>query len=184
MADRRNRFAGIEERLREGNRIRLNAKRVRVDDAARQQHRVEIFRLGLIDLHIDRQAYAPVLEIPGPYALMFGRYDLGRGAGFVQSFAWLGEFDLLEAVGDQDGHIESFKWLFCHDLAPLRSWCSERRFAGAVAQAPALESKLSRLIASAGRHSASVVRRDPVPETDSLCIPSRRRRNTSSDRRR
>ena len=29
---------------------------------------------------------------------MFGRYDLGRGAGFVQSFAWLGEFDLLEAV--------------------------------------------------------------------------------------
>jgi hypothetical protein len=50
---------------------------------------------------------------------MFGRYDLGRGAGFVQSFAWLGEFDLLEAVGDQDGHIESSKGVFCHDLAPF-----------------------------------------------------------------
>src|SRR6476620_9295429 len=67
---------------------------------------------------------------------MSGRNDLGRGAGFVQSFAWLGEFDLLEAVGDPDGHIESFKGVFCHDLAPFQSWCSERQFAGALAQAP------------------------------------------------
>src|ERR1700684_1217163 len=130
MADRCDRFSGIEERLREGNRIWLNAKRVRIDYATRQQQRVEIFRLGLIEIHIDRQLYAPVRELPRPYALMFGRYDLGRGAGFVQSFAWLGEFDLLEAIGDQDGHIESFKGVFCHDLAPFQSWCSERRFCG------------------------------------------------------
>ncbi len=110
MADRCNRFSGIEERLREGYRIRLNAKRVRVDYATRQQQRVEIFRLGLIEFHINRHFYAPVREIPRPYALMFGRNDLGRGAGFVQSFAWLGEFELLEAVGDQDGHIERVSW--------------------------------------------------------------------------
>jgi hypothetical protein len=54
---------------------------------------------------------------------MFGRYDLGRGAGFVQSLAWLGEFDLLEAVGDQDSHIESFRGVFCHDTTPSSSWC-------------------------------------------------------------
>src|ERR1700722_3797000 len=105
MADRCNRFSGIEERLREDNRVWLNAKRVRVDNATRQQQRVEIFRLGLIEIHIDRQLYAPVREIPSPYALMmFGRNDFGRDASFVQSLAWLGEFDLLEAVGDQDGY--------------------------------------------------------------------------------
>src|ERR1700722_12081490 len=152
MADRCNRFSGIEERLRKGNRIWLNAKRVRVDNAPRQQQRVEIFRLGLIELHIDRQLYAPVREIPRPYALMFGGYDLGRGAGFVQSFAWLGEFDLLDAVGDQDGQLESFKGVLCHDLAPFQFGCTERQFAGAVAQAPLFERKLSRLNASAGRH--------------------------------
>jgi hypothetical protein len=48
-------FSGIEERLRKGNCIWLNAKRVRVDNAAWQQQRVEIFRLGLIELHINRQ---------------------------------------------------------------------------------------------------------------------------------
>src|ERR1700678_3936043 len=125
MADRCNWLSGIEERLREGNRVWVNAKRVRVDNATRQQQRVEIFRLGPVEIHIDRQLYAPVREIPRPYALMFGRYDLGRGAGFVQSFTWLGEFDLLEAVGDQDGRIESFKGVFCHDLASFQSSDSE-----------------------------------------------------------
>src|ERR1700722_17915504 len=147
MADLSNRFSGIEERLREGNRIWLNAKRVRVDNATRQQQRVEIFRLGLIEIHIDRQLYAPVREIPRPYALMFGRNDLGRGAGFVQSFTWLGEFDLLEAVGDQDGHIEFFKGVFCHDLAPFQSWCSERQFAGQWRKLP-----FSRATCRAHRH--------------------------------
>ena len=80
--------------------------------------------------------------------------------------------------------MATLKGCLGHDLAPFQSWCSERQFAGAVAQAPALESKLSRLTASAGRHRPSVVRRDPVPETDSPCTPSRRRRNRSSDRRR
>ena len=48
---------------------------------------------------------------------------------------------------------------------------------------PLFESKLSPLTASAGRYRPSVVRRAPVLETDSPCTPSRRRRNTSSDRR-
>src|ERR1700729_3701699 len=71
MADRCNRFSGIEESLREGNCV---PKRVRVDNAARQQQRVEIFRLGSIEPHIDRQLYAPVRENPRPYAMTFGRY--------------------------------------------------------------------------------------------------------------
>src|ERR1700759_1066639 len=93
----------------------------------------------MIELHIDRQLYTPVREIPRPYALMFGRNDLGRGAGFVQGFTWLGEFDLLEAFGDQDGHIESFEGVFCHDLAPLFVVFSESLFlrvVSALAQMP------------------------------------------------
>ena len=64
--------------------VRPALARLEVDHAAWQQQRVEIVRLGLIELHINRQLNAPVREIPGPYAWMFGRYDLGRGAGFVQ----------------------------------------------------------------------------------------------------
>jgi hypothetical protein len=76
------------------------------------------FRFGLIERHIDRQLHAPFREIPGSHAVAFRRYDLGRGAGFVQSLARLRKFDLLEAVRDKYSGIQSFqsfKVIFGHD---------------------------------------------------------------------
>jgi hypothetical protein len=42
------------EALHKGDRLRLDSKRVGVDDAARQMQYIEILRLGLIKGHINR----------------------------------------------------------------------------------------------------------------------------------
>jgi hypothetical protein len=36
--------------------------------------------------------------------------DFRRGAGFIERLARLGEFDLFEAVGDQNGHIQLLEY--------------------------------------------------------------------------
>src|SRR5690606_41795054 len=64
VADRGDRFAGIEEGFCEGNRRRLDAKRVGIDDATRQQQRVEVFCFGLIEGNVHRERVAPLRELP------------------------------------------------------------------------------------------------------------------------
>jgi hypothetical protein len=81
------RLAGVEESLRKRDRFRLHPKRVGVHDAARQEERVELLRLGFVEGDVDRELVSPVREVPSADVLIPGRDDARLGAGLVEHLA-------------------------------------------------------------------------------------------------
>jgi len=71
--------------------IRLHPKRVGIHDAARQEERVELLRLGLVEGDVDRNSPP-----------QFVRFQARTCAGLVERLARLDHFELLKSVLDQD----------------------------------------------------------------------------------
>jgi hypothetical protein len=119
VADRRHRLAGIEECFGERDGLGLHPQRIGIEDTARQQQRVEILRLGLVERQIDRQLLAPIGEVPAANAVTLRRYNAGLGARLVESLAGLDQLDLLEPVRHQDCDLQTFESIACHSRSPI-----------------------------------------------------------------
>ncbi|KAI1691004.1 tripartite tricarboxylate transporter family receptor domain-containing protein [Ditylenchus destructor] len=109
VADRRDGLAGLDECTHEGDRLLVDAQRVGVHDAARQQQRVEVVGPGALERHVDREAVGRIVMVPAAHAALGGRDDPRPRAGVVERLARLGHLDLLEAVGHEDGDLQSIE---------------------------------------------------------------------------
>jgi hypothetical protein len=94
-----------QKRLSRKRRLWLNAKGVWIDDATRQQQRVEIVGLSLCEIHVDGELLVPIRKIPAADPIRLQRYDPCFSAGLVERLARFGELDFLQAVGHQDGDL-------------------------------------------------------------------------------
>ncbi len=102
MADGRDGLAGVEERLHEIDRRGVDAQLIGIHHPARQEQGVEVLRPGARQRHVHAELVGLLEVIPALHVIDGRRDDQGPGAGVVQSFARLGELDLLEPFGDQD----------------------------------------------------------------------------------
>ncbi len=100
---------GVRECLHERDRLRLHAERIGIEDAARQQQRVEALRQGLVEVHIDRELVTPIGEVPAADSFVLRRHDAGVRAGL--GLPGFDQLDLLEAIRDEDGDLQSFEIL-------------------------------------------------------------------------
>lgn len=106
VADGANGFSGVNELANEFNGLRLDAQLVGIHDAAGQQERVVISRIGLGEGNVYFEFAAPihVFAFP-PFDLFFGgRDDLRYCAGGFESFFGTGEFHLFKSIGDKNRH--------------------------------------------------------------------------------
>ena len=100
-------LARFHEGPHEGDGLLVDAQRIGVDHAARQQQGVEVFGAGALQRHVDREAVGLVVVMPAAHAAVDGRDDLRLRAGGVQRLAGVGHLDLLEAVRHEDGDLHS-----------------------------------------------------------------------------
>src|SRR5690606_42141663 len=100
-----NRFVLARELANETDRLAAGAQSVGVCDAARQHKGVEILRPGIanIHLHIERVDERQMIEALDRLALFLWRYQRDLGAVVFKKSPWLCVFDLLDAIGHQDG---------------------------------------------------------------------------------
>ena len=117
MADRGDRLARVEEGLDELDGLRLHAQLVGVGDAAGQQQRVEVLRVGLRERHVNLELVSLVVVIPALHLSAGGRDDFRFRARVVERTARRGQLHLLEAFGDEYGDLLSGESLL-HALPP------------------------------------------------------------------
>jgi hypothetical protein len=118
VAHRRDRLAGIVERLDELERIRIDAQQIGIDLAAGQHDGVVIGGRGAGERLVDLHRPAPVLLVPALDLALFGRHDIHRRARRFQLVARNFEFRLLEAVGgeNEDALAVQLSW---HAVSPF-----------------------------------------------------------------
>jgi hypothetical protein len=80
VAHRRNRLAGIVERLDQLERIRIDAQQIGINLAARQHDGVVIVRLRGRQQLVDRHRPAPIRLVPAGDLTLLRRHDIHRGA--------------------------------------------------------------------------------------------------------
>src|SRR3712207_878877 len=101
----------LEERLDEGDRPLVHAQLIRVRDAAREQQRVELRRVGLRERHVHRKEIARVVVLPARDLLLYGRDDLSLRARRLKSLLRPRQLHLLETVRDEYRHALPFETL-------------------------------------------------------------------------
>lgn len=103
VADGGDGLAGLGELLDEVDRCLFYAELVGVDLAARKDEGVVFgwFRVADGTIHLD--GFAPVGLIPTLYFSRFYGDNINLCSSFLEICLGLGEFDLLEAVGGENG---------------------------------------------------------------------------------
>jgi hypothetical protein len=105
MADGCYRFAGFYELFDEGYGVFVGAELVGVDLAAGQDEGVVVGGPDIRDEMIDFDGLAPVGFVPALDLPGFDGDDIYFCSCFLEIFFGVGEFDLLVAVGGEDGDL-------------------------------------------------------------------------------
>src|SRR4029453_3159317 len=102
MADCGHGLPGINELLNELDRLRDDAQRVWIDDAAGQMKGIVVLSIGPIEGNLDREGDAPIRKRPRSHVLFLRRYDNRLRSRVVERLSRFRELDLLEPIGDED----------------------------------------------------------------------------------
>jgi hypothetical protein len=68
-------------------------------------------RTGLVEIHIDRELFTPIGEVPAADSFVLRRHDAGVRSGLVEGLLGFDQLDLVEAIRDEDGDLQSFEIL-------------------------------------------------------------------------
>jgi len=118
VADGGDGFAGFDELFDEGYGVLVGAELIGVDLAAREDEGVVVGGLDLVDEMVDFDGLAPVGVVPALDLAFFDGDDFDGGAGLFEVLLGIGEFDLLVAVGREDGDLFAVDW-FGHFGSPV-----------------------------------------------------------------
>ena len=114
VADRCHWLAGIEEGLHERDCLGVHPEEIGVHHTARQEQRVVVLRLRLIERLIHVQFITPLRELPGSNTGVFGRDDLRHRASRIECLTGFGQFDLLETLCDENSNFQSCETWVSH----------------------------------------------------------------------
>ena len=103
VADRRDRLAALHEMLHERHRLGIDAQRIRVGNAARQNQRIEPLRRNTPEIMIDRDFIALLVMVHSLDLTTLRRNDDDLGTSCLQRLHRFGQFDLLETIRGQHG---------------------------------------------------------------------------------
>ncbi len=126
MADDEDRLAGAVDLLQELLRLLLDAQRVAVDDAAGEEHGVEVVRVRARQRELDLQLVRLVQMFEALNLALLWRDQHALRACFLECQARTGELDLLYAVRRKDCHTPAAQ-LFSHGVASLRGGACNSR---------------------------------------------------------
>jgi hypothetical protein len=105
VADGSDGFSGFDELFDEGDGVLVGAELVGVDLAAGEDEGVVVGGFDFVDEVIDFDGLSPVGVVPTLDLAFFDGDDFDGGAGFFEILLGIGELDLLEAVGGEDGDL-------------------------------------------------------------------------------
>jgi hypothetical protein len=108
-------FSGFDELFDEGNGVFVGAEDVGVDLSAGEDEGVVVGGLDLVDEMVDFDGFAPVGVVPALDLAFFDGDDFDSGSGFFEVLLGVGEFDLLVAVGGENGDLFAVD-LFGHSI--------------------------------------------------------------------
>jgi hypothetical protein len=118
VADGGDGFAGFDELFNEGYGVLVGAEDVGVDLAAGEDEGVVVGGVDIGDEMVDFDGLAPVGLVPAFDLAGFDGDDLYGGSCLLEILLGIGEFDLLVAVGGQDGDLFAGDW-FGHSVLLL-----------------------------------------------------------------
>ena len=98
-------FSGFDELLDEGYGVFVGAELVGVDLAAGEDEGVVVGGFDVVDEVIDFDGLAPVGLVPALDLAGFDGEDVDFCSGSLEISLGVGEFDLLVAVGGEDGYF-------------------------------------------------------------------------------
>ena len=105
MADDADRLAALRELPDERDHVLVGAQLIRVRDAAREHERVVFVRLRLLDRPVDLERVSLVEVVPGLHLAVLDRDQLGLRTRLLDRLPRLGQLDLLDAFGCDEGDL-------------------------------------------------------------------------------
>jgi hypothetical protein len=72
-------------------------------------------RPDIVELPVDRHRLAPIGEVTAAHFVIPGGHNMRVGASLIERLARLGEFDLFEAVRDENGDFHALQSFAGHD---------------------------------------------------------------------
>ena len=105
MADDADRLPGRSEVANEGDDVLVRAQLVRVGDASRKDEAVVVVDVRLLDRLVDLEGAALVEVLPGLHLAALDRDQLGLRTRLLDRLPRLGQLDLLDAFGCDEGDL-------------------------------------------------------------------------------